>query len=368
MTRSISLHYAERVRADEQIAIYSILQIAGPVLGFALGMVFMYMFEASVRAVIGGFWLAQSLALIYVLPRAGFSFNIFSPERKMLRQSLRYGLPIMLASWLTWFSDHGIRFIVRYMLGMGAVGLLSAPWGLGRRAAAFTANLVNAAAFPLAVRRLREGARQDALDQLALNGALLFGLLAPTVAGVWAINEILARSLIDPRFQEMTIALLPMATLAGAIKNFRAHFPDQIFLLDGDTSVFIRIDLIEALAVLAFCTIGVWMAGLAGGVAGAAAGVGAGLAASMFFAAKAGGFHILWGHMARIALASLAMAGAIRLLAPSPTIGWLISSIILGAVIYALALAILHAGEIRQYLAARRRRHETDTRKTQAPA
>ena len=220
VTRSVNLHYADRVRADEQFGNYTLLQTIGPVLGFVLGLVFMANYEATPEVVIGGYAIAQLISMIIILPRAGYSLNLINPDRQMIKESIGYGGPIMLVSWLAWFSDHGIRYIVKYGMDLASVGLMSVPWGLGRRSAAFTANLVNAAAFPLAVKKMKEGSRSGAMEQLSMNGAMLFGVLAPTVAGIWAINELLVKTLIDIRFQEVTIALLPIAVVAGGSALF----------------------------------------------------------------------------------------------------------------------------------------------------
>ena len=119
VTRSVNLHYADRVRADEQFGNYTLLQVLGPVLGFVLGLLFVMYFEATPTAVIAGYALAQLIALTIVLPRAGYSLKFTNPNREMIKGAFSYGGPIMLAAWLAWFSDHGIRFIVKYGIGSG---------------------------------------------------------------------------------------------------------------------------------------------------------------------------------------------------------------------------------------------------------
>ncbi len=354
VTRSVNLHYADRVRADEQFGNYTLLQVIGPVLGFVLGLFFMMNFAATPAAVIAGYALAQLISIIIVLPRAGYSLKITNPNREMIKGAIGYGGPIMLAAWLAWFSDHGIRFIVRYGMDLASVGLMSVPWGLGRRGAAVTANLVNAAAFPLAVKKMKEGSRTGAMEQLSMNGAMLFGVLAPTVAGVWAINELLVKAVIDIRFQEVTIALLPIAIFAGGLRYFRAHYPDQIFLLDGNTKKFIKIDTIEALSVLVFCTLGLMSFGLFGAVAGATIGVFIGVVASFIYAIRAGGFNVLWVHYGRIIGACLVMVLVLKLLPFPLTIIGLVASITIGALVYALVLAPFYYRETKEVLASMR--------------
>ena len=354
VSRSVNLHLADRVRADEQIGNYTLLQTIGPLAGFALGMIFMALFEATPRAIITGYALAQILSIVIVLPRAGYSLDIGRANRQMSKQSFHYGLPIMAGGWLSWFSDNGIRFIVKYGLGLSAVGLLSVPWGLGQRSAAFTANLVNAAAFPLAVKKMKEGSREGAMEQLAMNGALLFGVLTPTVAGVWAINELMVKALIDDRFQDITIELLPLAVLAGGLRFFRAHYPDQIFLLDGNTSRFLRIDITEAVSVLVFCSLGLWQAGLYGAVAGATLGGLVGMLVSFYYAHKAGGFHIMWEHFSRIALACVAMVLVLKMVALPVSIIGLITAILLGGTIFTLVLTPFYYHETKELLSSLR--------------
>ena len=354
VTRSINLHYADRVRADGEIGHYTMLQTVGPVAGFGLGLLFMIWFEASPQAVIAGYALAQIISIVMVLPRAGYSLDLTHPDGRMIRESLNYGMPIMLAGWLAWFSDHGIRFLVQFGLGLASVGLLSVPWGLGRRSAAFTANLVNAAAFPLAVKKMKEGSRAEAMEQLAMNGVLLFGVLAPTIAGIWAINVLLVTALIDEKFQQVTIALLPLAVIAGGLRYFRAHYPDQIFLLDNETRKFLKIDMIEALSVLVFCSLGLWSAGLFGAVAGATLGIFIGGITSFSFAFAAGGFHILWVHYGRITLACLVMVLGLKLMVFPVSILGLVTAILLGGTIYTLVLAPFYYRETKEVLGALR--------------
>ena len=52
--------------------------------------------------------------------------------------------------------------------------------------------------------------------------------------------------LIAAPFQQVTLAVLPLATLAGAIRNLRAHFGDQVFLLHNRTRWMMAVAAIDA--------------------------------------------------------------------------------------------------------------------------
>ena len=73
------------------------------------------------------------------------------------------------------------------------------------------------------------------MRQLADNSALLVAILAPSLAGIFMLRTEIVHLLIALPFQQVTLSILPLATLAGAIRNLRAHFGDQVFLLHNRT-------------------------------------------------------------------------------------------------------------------------------------
>ena len=67
------------------------------------------------------------------------------------------------------------------------------------------------------------------------HSALLVAILAPSLAGIFMLLTEIVHLLIAAPFQAVTLAVLPLSTLAGAIRNLRAHFGDQVFLLQSRT-------------------------------------------------------------------------------------------------------------------------------------
>src|SRR5258708_39828729 len=108
------------------------------------------------------------------------------------------------------------------MAGVAAAGLFAVGYGLGQRAAGVAAMLVTAAAFPLAVKSMELAGSRAAMRQLADNSALLVAVLTPSLAGIFMLRAEIVHLLIAPPFQQVTLAILPLATLAGAIRNVRA--------------------------------------------------------------------------------------------------------------------------------------------------
>ena len=162
------------------------------------------------------------------------------------RKRVRYGIPLIIGGALGWVGLNASRFIVNEMSGVAAAGLFAVGYGLGQRAAAVAAMLVTAAAFPLAVKSMEQGGSQAGMRQLAANSALLVAILAPSLAGIFMLRMEIVHFLIAPPFQQATLAILPLATLAGAIRNLRAHFGDQVFLLHNRTRWMMAIAAIDA--------------------------------------------------------------------------------------------------------------------------
>lgn len=352
-TRSYCMHWAERAKAANAIGVYTALQCVGPVGGLALGWAWAHASADGIARfgplqVLAAYAVAQSLSLLYALLRLRLRLRLRRPDPAMLRKIALYGLPLALSGLLAWVPGNGIRFVVEHSLGLAAVGLFAAGWTLGQRACAFAAMLVTAAAFPLALRLEAEGAQDRALRQLADNGALLCAVLLPTAAGLILLTAPLAQLAVSAPFVAATVEILPIATLAGLIKNLRSHFANQPFLLAQKTGWTLALDALETLLFLAGAALGLRALGLAGAAWGALAAVSVGALLSFFIAVRHLGLSLPWAHLSRIALATAAMSAALAWW-PVPA-GWpaLIGASALGGAVYAAALALCYRGQLRE--------------------
>jgi O-antigen/teichoic acid export membrane protein len=341
-TRTINLYVAERARVHQDIAVYSIQQITGPALGFALGLVMIEILGQGPEWPLAGYAAAQLAAIIAVLPMITVGRRVGPVDRPIIAHAFAYGIPLILGGVLGWLGLNASRFILNDMLGVAAAGLFAVGYGLGQRAAAVAAMLVTAGAFPLAVRQMENGGAKIAMRQLADNGALVAAILLPSVVGIFVLRDEMVRLLIAAPFQEVTLAILPLSALAGAIRNFRAHFGDQAFLLHNRTWLSVVVAGVEGAltVVLAVVCISAW------GIVGAAlASVGATLVAAIVSFAI--GFTVFdlrlpWAHLGRIVLATLAMAIFLQALPAAGRDAALLAHVAAGVAIYGAVLAALY--------------------------
>jgi O-antigen/teichoic acid export membrane protein len=342
VTRSIAAHLCDRVRTASDTISYSILQISWPVLGLLFGFVFIKMFGPTAASVLWGYAAAQIVGLLLAALRVEFGRNPTQVSRDMLKTGMRYGLPLVAGGLLVWVANNGIRFIIEGKEGAAAVGLVTVGWGLGLRVAGFCAMLVTAAAFPLAVTKAREHGMPAGQRQLVQSGVLLLAILAPATAGLWSIAAPLVERIIAEPFRETTAAVLPWAIVAGAARNLRIHFADQIFLLHERSMVPLGINLVDGILTLVGGALGLLYFGLHGSIEGAALSAVAGLLLSLALGFVMYRYAFPLGHLLRISAATSAMMVVVGLLPLAATGPSLFLAIVAGGAVYALVMMVLY--------------------------
>jgi O-antigen/teichoic acid export membrane protein len=351
VTRCISQHLSERARADHRIFDYTVGQTAGPVAGFGLALLAVIGIAPAPEWALIGYAGAQAVALIWLLRRLRVAALSWPLPRELIRNAFGFGLPIVIAGAIGWISLNGIRVIVEHAAGATALGLVAVGWGLGQRFTGVAATLVSAASFPLAVRSFASGSRAEAFHQLAQGGVLLIALVVPATAGLCLLTRPFVELTVSRSFQEATMLILPLAAMAGGIRNIRIHFADQVLILMERIDVGIAINVVEAICVIAGAWIGLYLGGLAGAVEGCVVASVIGAALCFAYIRWKFEFPLPWGSTARVFLATAIMV-AVLLFVPwanlhiGPAVRIALESG-LGAIVYAIALGCLEPDFIR---------------------
>lgn len=338
--RTLLVHYGEWARAQNRIRLYTAAQLVGPACGAVLSMLFIHLTDGGAVAGLAGLATGQALGLFMLVRALGLSFSARPVGRKLVLAALRFGLPLIVAAIAAWLASNGIRLLVQWREGNAAVGILSVGWGLGQRIASVLAMLCAAAAFPLAVRRMEGGDRTGAIGQIGLNGALMYGIVAPAAVGIAMLARPFVDLLIGEAYREATVVILPLAFIAMSVKTIKIHTVDQTSLLLERTRVTMWLNVVEAVSTLTGCGVGLFFGGLAGAVAGTLGGMLGGGAIAFSYGARVMHLHIPLDLLARISAACGIMAGALALF-PAPTgAAALLVNILAGAISYALGLCV----------------------------
>ena len=337
VTRTLISHYSEWARSDHRIGIYTIAQLAGPAAGAAFSIASILLIASDPAVVLAAMAAGQAAGLVASLVGLRIRLRVGAIDSAILAEALRYGIPLIISGTLSWTAANGIRVLVEAREGLVGVGLFSAGWGLGQRLAVVLAMLCTAAAFPLAVERLESGDRRGALRQVAVNGALMLGLLAPALAGVVVLSKPLVLLLIAPQYQEVTILTLPLAMATSAARMMRTHLGDQTGLLLERTGWMTVFNFLDAFLSLVGGAIGVYKAGVIGAAVGCLIGAALGSVASIAFTVFGLGLPIRLSVLAKILFATAIMGATLLAL---PMAGGFVSlaiRILLGIGVYAAA-------------------------------
>lgn len=341
LTRTVCTHLGERARALGDVITYTVVQFMGPVLGLGVGFI-LFSVRPDAVAVLAGFAVVQAAILPVLAWRLGLRPRLsLRIDPLLLRAATGYGLPLLAAGGFGWVSVNGIRIVVERLDGLAAVGLLSVGWNLGQRLIGVVATLVTAAAFPLAVRQVASDGVGAGIAQIGRTSILIFALLLPSAVGLCCISARLTETFVGLEFQAVTLLVLPLASLAAAIRNLRMHTVDQVFMLAERPRFLLALNAAEACAAMVLCVAGfAWY-----GLPGACLGILAAAAASTVYAFGVGrlqhNFHIPVWSVLGLCAAAAAMAAVLLLdIYPTGTFG-LMAQIAVGGTVYAGLAALI---------------------------
>jgi O-antigen/teichoic acid export membrane protein len=340
VSRALNTHLGERARALGDVATYTIVQMAGPVLGFGLGLALMPVWHGA-AAVLTGFAIVQVAILPLLAWRLDLRLRLHRPiDRALLRAALRYGGPLLAAGGFGWICLNGIRLVVEHIDGLAQVGLLSVGWNLGQRLIAVAAMLVTAAAFPLAVGETAQRGAEAGVAYIGRTAPLIIGILMPATIGLVIVSEPLTRSFVGAEFQAATLIVLPLATIGAAIRNLRMHTVDQVFMIAERPGFLLVLNIIEAAATTVLSIVGLLLGGLGGACLGVVVATALSALYGLAVARFRHGFSISIEPVIRITAAAGIMAGIVLLdIYPDGVLG-LAVQIAAGGLVY-LGLAIL---------------------------
>ncbi|MET0238474.1 MAG: lipopolysaccharide biosynthesis protein [Sphingobium sp.] len=356
--RAINLFQGELARARQDVLGYSFAVMAGPVFGFLVGLVLIWQFGGSALLIFTGFAVAQIGGVLVGMWRDPRWIGIGKPDWATIRHAISYGFPLVVTYGLAWVSQNASRIAVTYFMGLAAAGIYSLGMGLGYRASMVSTMMVNAAAFPIAVKLANAGNLKGAQKQLGDNGALLFGVLAASIVGLAVLSEDVFHLMVAKEVRGPVLPVMLWSLLAGSLIGYRQHFLNQFFLLSGKTRPIAVVSTIEAVVAVVLAIAVVPIGGITGGAIALTATSAISLVVTFVMAGKVGR-HVRWDIHGKIVIATLVMVAAIWLTPPASNIVHLSLRIAVGGIAYLGTLAVLFSSvllpKVNRWRAARSR-------------
>lgn len=261
---------------EQQIMRYSILTSVGPFVGLFIGVALLYQFGSDPVYPLLGYVLGEMLATVLAHQRQQIRLN-WRPDYQTVKQALHYGLPMIGAALCAWLILQYPRYFIAGSLSLEQAGLYAVGVGLGLRIASLITMMVTPAALPLLFKLVHEQGHQAAVAQLQQNLLLLLIVLLPGLLGLYAIMPVLVPILVEQRFVDATMQVMPWALLAGGIEAVKNGYLNHYFFIHKKTASIFIYDTAMAITVVGLCFFMVDNFGIQGGAMASAAALAAGI-------------------------------------------------------------------------------------------
>lgn len=305
------------------------------------------------QGVLGGYIAALFLALLAFGGRAWLSARPGRVNPGLLGELFRYGLPLTATLGLSAIIGNTDRLLLGWLQGSASAGLYAAGYDLPNQALGVLLVIVYLAGYPLAVRDLEQGDREQAGRRLKQYARLLLGIGIPAATGLATLAPGIANTVLGEQFRQSAQSLIPLIALAALLVNLKAFYFDLAFQLGRHTRGLLPI---LALAVSLNLVLNLLLIP-AYGLHGAAWATIAAQAFALAYSAAAGRRHFPLPlpalDMAKILAASGCMAAALWPLRDTASPALLGAAVLLGLAVYAAVALALDAMRMRGHVRAR---------------
>lgn len=331
----------ESDRAALAFGRYAVLETVYLMVGFAVGVALLVMFDFGPAAPFAGLLAAGALVALIDLPRLMRDSRGGQTSFARSVSYASYGAPLALALAV----DLGVQAIARMVLageaGTAPLGAYAAAFGLAR-ALDIVFMGVSAAFAPLVFAAYEEKGADAARDAARGGFVLLAAITVPASIGLALLAQPIATLMVGEALRAETAAALPWLALAGLMSGFSLYYWSEAFQLTRRTGQRAVLMLVPGAVQLGLTA---WLASSHGAV-GAAIGAGVGAAIGAVLLALAGRrllpLPLPAGELARIGAATALMAAVVIAFPGAHTTIGLFQSAALGAAIYAAAAIALN--------------------------
>ncbi len=311
-----------------------------------------------VRAGWGGNGVVIGLAVGFAVPALALSrWVVTHVERRVDRATLgllaAYGLPLTASYALQFVLDSSDRLLLGAFGGPEPVGAYAASYDLASQTITLLFMMINLAAFPMALRALREEGDAAARERLAEQAMLLAAIGMPAAVAIAVLSPLIGSVLLGARFAVSAASLLPIIAVgvfAGAAKAF---YFDLAFQIGERTTGIIKVGLIAAMINVLLNLVAIPRWGVTGAATTTAIAFAVGCILSAFWGRRAFAMPLPWQAWRRIAASSAAMAAVIWPFRADRGVGALAAAVAAGGLIYLSGLMAMNVGGYRHALASR---------------
>ncbi len=158
------------------------------------------------------------------------------PDRPLMSEILRYGLPLSVTASLSFILASSDRFMIKIMLSDGEVGLYAAGYDLAHHILTVIGITIGLAATPLAINALERGGWDEARAQYLENGKLFMAVVVPAGVGLFILTRGVVDLVIGPEFRDAAYGIFPWVVVGSFMSGTKFYYLDSAFFLHKHTS------------------------------------------------------------------------------------------------------------------------------------
>ena len=225
---------------------YAYLGISYSILALALGWTFAY-YGFGATGVVAGITLGTLIPALFVFKKTWLPFTKESFDKHLLKKLLHYGMPLASITLLEELTKVSDRFMLAWLQDSSQAGLYTVGYDLSGYSILLIMAAINLAAYPVIIKLLETDGKKAAIEYFRQYAILLLGVSIPSVIGLNLIGPDLVYLLIDKKYQESVIFLLPWITLAVFAMGLQATYFDIAFQLGRYLRTVVKIGIVIAL-------------------------------------------------------------------------------------------------------------------------
>lgn len=338
---------------EQQIVRYSILTSVGPFVGLFIGVALLYQFGPDPQYPLLGYVLGELLASVLAYRHSQTSWRRWRVSYQTVKQALHYGMPMIGAALCAWLILQYPRYFIAGSISLEQAGFYAVGVGLGLRIASLITMMVTPAALPLLFKLLHEQGEAAAVAQLQRNLLLLLVVLLPGLVGLYAVMPVLIPLLVEQRFVDATMLIMPWALLAGGIEALKNGYLNHYFFIRKATGVILTYDSIMAGAVVLLSFFLVAIFGIQGGAIASALALALGIGCVTAWLIVRRAVNLPYFSLAKISIAVTLMYLLVEKVDAGNAFSALTLKIFVGALSYTALMLLLFRRDVAGFLRLR---------------
>lgn len=338
---------------EQQIVRYSILTSVGPFVGLFIGVALLYQFGPDPQYPLLGYVLGELLASVLAYRRSQTNWRQWRASYQTVMRALQYGMPMIGAALCAWLILQYPRYFIAGSISLEQAGLYAVGVGLGLRIASLITMMVTPAALPLLFKLLHEQGEAAAVAQLQRNLLLLLVVLLPGLIGLYAVMPVLIPLLVEQRFVDTTLQVMPWALLAGGIEALKNGYLNHYFFIRKATNVILTYDSSMAGAVVLLSFSLVTLFGIQGGAIASAIALALGIGSVTAWLVLRRAVNLPYLSLAKISIAVTLMYLLVEKVDAGHAFSALTLKIFVGAVSYTALMLLLFRHDVAGFLRLR---------------